>query len=331
MLSMHSALEVRPGDVPTADEPAPVWRDIGADWDEACRRAGNPFHCGAYLSAHCARDERPVGVVDGRSGLPLAGGILARDGTGFRAYSFMPPPGTVTAGRQMVEWLRKQGCVRFRLGSFLQGLEGQTVPEGVRAVERIEFIHRLDRSEQQWWNALHSQHRRKLRRAAREGFGLAPIPDRQAAVLARLSVSWSRRRRLSRSWADRLRTWWRYRALLGPMSRDGIGALYGLYRGDGELLSAAYMLETPSTAFYMIGASSEAGYGAGASFDLFWKLARRYREAGLSYLDFGGVPRAAMDKSHAENGVYRFKSGFVSEPAVRVSWESTEGPHGNHG
>lgn len=323
---MHSALEVRPGAAPRSeDEPAPQWREIDGEWDKACRRAGNPFHCGAYLSAHCGRDERPVGVMDGRSGRPLAGGILAREGAAFRTYSFMPPAETVAAGRRVSDWLRTEGCLRFRLGSFHQGLESQAPPEGVRVIQRIEFIHELESPEQQWWSALHSQHRRKLRRAAREGFRLDRITERQAAVLAGLSLSWSRRRRLSRNWADWVRAWWRYRALLGPMTRDGLGTLYGLYRRDGELLSAAYMLETPSSAYYMIGASSEAGYGAGASFDLFWQLGRRYREAGLALLNFGGVPKAAMNKGHGENGVYRFKSGFVSEPAVRMTWESKEG------
>lgn len=323
---MHSALEARPGDVPRSeDEPAPRWREIDDQWDEACLRAGNPFLCGAYLSAHCGRDERPVGMVDALSGLPLAGGILAHDATAFRTYSFMPPAETAAAGMQVADWLRKQGCSRFRLGSFQRGLEDQTPAEDVRIIQRLEFIHELERPEQHWWSALHSQHRRKLRRAAREDFRLAPIPDRQAAVLARLSLSWSRRRRLSRNWGDLIRAWWRYRALLGPLSRGGLGKLYGLYRRDGELLSAAYMLETPSSAYYMIGASSQAGYGAGASFDLFWQLGRRYRDEGIAHLNFGGVPKAATDKGHAENGVYRFKSGFVSEPAVRTTWESKEG------
>lgn len=322
---MHSALEARPGAAPRGgDGPAPRWREIGADWDEACRRAGNPFHCGAYLSAHCGRDERPVGVVDDRTGFPLAGGILADDAAGFRTYSLMPPAGTPAIGRRLVEWLRNQGCLRFRLGSFQQGLEGQVLPEGVEAIERLEFVLELDRPEQDWWRALHSQHRRKLRRAARENFRLARIADRQAAVLARLSLSWSRRRRMSRNWLHLLRCWWQYRGLLGPLSRDGLGALYGLYGSDGELLSAAYMLETPSSAFYMIGASSEAGYAAGASFDLFWQLGRRYRDGGLRYLNLGGVPRAATETGHAEHGVYRFKRGFVSEPAVRVTWEAKE-------
>lgn len=326
---MHSALE-KPaalGREENGGDWSPQWRELmGAreSWEDDCRTIGNPFHCGAYLTAHCGRGERPVGVLDGRSGRPLAGGIIAGDGASFRTYSFIPHPGIPDAGRIMARWLRNQGCTRFRLGSFFRGLEGQEVPEGVAAVERLEFVHDLGRSEQEWWSELHSQHRRKLRRAGKEGFVLQKVPEGHASVLARLSRSWSRRRGINRSWVDLVGSWWRYKKLLGPLSRGGIGALYGLYRQDGELLSAAYMLESRTSAFYMIGASSEAGYRAGASFDLFWQLGRFYRNGGLATLNFGGVPMGAADERHAENGVYRFKSGFVSEPAKRVSWVSKE-------
>lgn len=331
---MHSALERRTeagNPTPTEGEPVPQWRQLDDEWDEACRLAGNPFPLRVYLAAHCGRGERPIGVSDGQSGRPLAGGILSADGADFRTYSFMPPEGTELAGGRLVEWLRTQGCSRLRLGSFYRGFEGQTLAQGIRAVQRLEFVHDLNLAPEQWWSALHSQHRRKLRRASKEGFRLSEIPGRQAAVLAGLSMSWSRRRGLRRNWTDLIRSWWRYRAMVGPLSRRGAGILYGLFRGDGELLSAAYMLETGSSAFYMIGASNEAGYRAGASFDLFWQLGRFYQERGLRWLNLGGVPGAARSDTHAEHGVYRFKSGFVREPAARVSWESTEGQDGHHG
>jgi hypothetical protein len=334
---MHSALE---SSAALATEEgggdlAPQWQELAAaaatdKWDDDCRLSGNPFHCAGYLVAHCRRGERPVGILDRRSGRPLIGGIVTGDGS-FRSYSFMPQPATGEFGRKIVEWFRAEGCRRFRLGSFFRGLEGQRIPEGVAAVERIEFVHDLGQTQEQWWSELHSQTRRKLRRAEKQGFSLRKIDDNQAAVLARLSLSWSRRRGVSRTWVDLISSWWRYRALLGPMSRGGIGALYGLYEKDGALLSAAYMLETRTSAFYMIGASSEAGYRAGASFDLFWKLGRRYREGGLSMLNFGGVPIEATQSTHPENGVYRFKSGFGSECKRRVTWISKEMRYGDPG
>jgi len=299
------------------------WRDLStrsADWDDACRLGGNPFHCRAYLTAHCGRGERPVGIVESDSGHPIIGGVLSRNPDAFRSYSFTAPHGATGSGLMVAEWLRREDCPRFRLGSFMQGLEGQEVPPGVATEQRVEFEHDLGRPEEQWWADLHSQHRRKLRRSAKQGFILKKIPDSHASVMARLALSWSRRRGLNRSWIDLLRAWRANRKLLLPLSREGLGVLYGLYRRDGALLSAAYMLETHATAFYMLGASTETGYRAGASFELFWQLGRHYREGGLARLNLGGVPKAAEHKSHPEHGVYRFKRGFGIEPCPRMTW-----------
>jgi len=291
-------------------------------WDEKVRVFGNPFHRSAYLRAHRLKGERLVGVVDGASGKPVVSGLIAPRRASFRAFSLLQE-GAVPAAR-LVRWLHGDGCRRVELGSFLVGAEGHDKPPGVAQKDRVEFEHDLRLTDQEWWSRLHTNHRRKLRKAEKQGLVLRRISDQPAYALAVLSRDWAKRRGRAYGWRELIRSWWQYRKLLEPLSTDRLGNLYVLSDGEGTLLSGAFMLETDRGAFYMLGASTAAGYRTGASVALFWKLGQQYRETGLSWLNLGGVPKAADAKSHPEHGVYRFKQGFGIAPSLRVSWISEE-------
>jgi Acetyltransferase (GNAT) domain len=64
-----------------------------------------------------------------------------------------------------------------------------------------------------------------------------------------------------------------------------------------------------SRAYYHLGAYSEAGYAAGASFAIFDHAVRHFAETGLQWLDLGG---AAGLKADGRDGLSRFKRGWAT-------------------
>ena len=218
------------------------------------------------------------------------------------------------SSRRALEQLRELG-VEVRLGQPVT----RVLPDGVEREYRLEFPWMLDGTEQDRMRVLHAGHRRKLSKLLRRKLRTERVRMLPAETLLLLRWRWAQRRGIRFTLRKALAYYLRYRMLDRCLTKNGHGALYGLYDEQGELLSVAYMLESPGTAFYMLGASSAAGYRIGASIRLFWDLAERYAERRLRYLSLGGVPAEAVEASHPEHGVYRFKSEFGIEPVRRVS------------
>lgn len=284
------------------------------------------FHTGPLLRAHADGRAQPIGILlpqpDG-STLPI-GGLITPMGShrSFKTLAF--PPLAATEDPELVKtlttWLFAQGVKKIEFGSFTCGVEGYSLPTVETALRlRQEFIWSLEISPEERFRALRSNHRRKLRKLRQEPLELRRLERFQAERMAQLRVQWGQRRALSFSMLEMVQMYMYYRRLHRHLTRAGVGHLYGLYDQEGGLLSLAYMLEVGEMAFYMIGASSPAGYRLNASLRLFWDLAKQYQSQGYRYLHFGGVPAAATSKQHEEHGVFRFKAGFGIEPISRTT------------
>jgi len=86
-------------------------------------------------------------------------------------------------------------------------------------------------------------------------------------------------------------------------------------RAAGEIVAMAIWLGDGEVAHNHLGASSDAGYAAGASYALY--AAAIEELAGCRILDLGGMPGLVDDPSH---GLARFKRGFAN--AERATWFS---------
>jgi hypothetical protein len=284
------------------------------------------FSISPVLRAHARGGAQPSGIVlprpDG-SAVPI--GALVRWARGSRSLSTLAFPALATTGdpelvRAFCTWLFAQGITEIKIGSFTSGVEGYSLPAAeVTLHERMEYAWPLTSSAEQRFRALRSNHKRKLQKLRKEPLVLRKLRRYQPEQLTKLRLQWGRRRALSFSLLEVLRLYQYHRFLHRHLTLQGVGHLYGLYDGDGALLSLAYMLEVDDTAFYMIGASSPAGYQQSASLRLFWDLAEHYQSKGFRTLHFGGVPAAAASEAHAEHGVLRFKAGFGVEPISRTS------------
>ncbi len=306
------------------------WFEIDREpafWDSRVRALGQDvFHLSPMLKVHAGRESRLRGVVVRRAGgsVALLGGVwtVTAEGPLFQALSLPRALGDED-GRSVTEllgWLRGQAVATVRIGSYDGGAENcRVLPDGVEREYRLEFPWMLDGTEQDRMRVLHAGHRRKLSKLLRRKLRTERVRMLPAETLLLLRWRWAQRRGIRFTLRKALAYYLRYRMLDRCLTKNGHGALYGLYDEQGELLSVAYMLESPGTAFYMLGASSAAGYRIGASIRLFWDLAERYAERRLRYLSLGGVPAEAVEASHPEHGVYRFKSEFGIEPVRRVS------------
>lgn len=311
------------------------WFDIDAEpaaWDDKVRKSGQSlFHLSALLTAHASGNARKRGILvfeDGRQ-IALVGGLLRHKAgrQSFRSLSFpsATATGRPTLVRELMDWLLTQGVANVSFGSYDGGVEKYELPEtscGLR--ERLEFLWVLNEAAEKRLRSLRSNHKRKLQKLLKEGLELREVGRWQPELLTWMRVQWARRRGHTWGLLDIIRMYRYHRYIYKSLSVPGVARLYGLYSKQGVLLSLAYMLETDGMAFYMIGASSPAGYQINASVKLFWDLAERYTAQGYRWLHLGGVPRAATDQSHDEHGTFRFKAGFGIQPLGRTSLSTPE-------
>lgn len=311
------------------------WHDIEADpkgWDDLVADLDlGAFHRAEMLAAHRYGRSRRRGIVVERDGRPVAAlGGLHTDATPARFESLAFPPRATEGGGdlpgRLIAWLAGEGVGAVAFGSFDGGVEGYEEVPGARYTERLEFPWRLPGTEDAVRASLRSNHRRKLAKLATTGAALQTIPRRQAAVLTRMQGHFDERRGGGRGLRARLRAHRFHRRVHRHLGRTGLATLYGLYDGP-TLLSVAYMIECGDRAFYMMGASSGAGYRVGASVALFVGLAVQYAGRGIHELNLGGVPGEAEKTGHEENGVYRFKIGFGIRPEARrsLAWDAGGG------
>lgn len=305
-----------------------TWFDIDTDpdgWSRLSNGEGDLlFSREEVLSVHRFGDRRLCGIVADNDKRVIIGGMRTADGKLFETLGFPGLDSTSSPGllNELLSWIRRQGVTEIRLGSYNGGVDGYSRDFSAEAVQRLEFVWDLRPTEQDRMSGIRSNHKRKLKKALNRGFRLQEISSRQALLLTRLRWIWEQRKGGQSGLRKIIGSWLYHRRLIRGLGGSGVGKLYGYYGPDGEILSVAYMLEYADTAFYMLGASSSAGYQQGASVAMFWDMSKMYANRGFSFLNLGGVPIEASSEGHEEYGVYRFKRGYGIEPVVRTSLKS---------
>lgn len=329
VLAMHLAESAREQALPLASKLEFQWFNIDAqprEWDQRVAQTRQSlFHRSAVLGAHAFGGARRRGVLLYREGrLEAAVGGLLRGGLGgysFESLSFASVAGESCPelAAEMIGWLRDQDVLSVRLGSFAGGVEACEVKPEWQLSQRLEFLWSLEDAEEERLKRFRNNHRRKLKKLLTQKLELREISRHQRELMTWLRIRWAQRRGKPVRLGEIIQMYRYYGFLQRHLTRSGMGRLYGLYDVDDTLLSMAYMLETEDACFYMIGASSPAGYQQAASIRLFWDLGVRYAQRGYRALHLGGVPKAAMDAAHDEHGTYRFKADFGIEPVERTT------------
>jgi hypothetical protein len=262
-------------DIPAAERelellPELRWFEVDANplgWDSLVGdSAQNLFNTSALLRAHAMGNARPIGIVVPCHGVSVAiGGVMCWSGREQRLSTLAFPALATTGAPDLVSaltaWLFAQGVAEIEIGSFISGVEGYRSPAANAVLrQRLEFVWDLGGSTEQRHRALRSNHKRKLQKLLKQSMELREITRHQAEQMTRLRIQWSRRRAMPLGLLQVVQMYQYHRFLHRHLTMPGIGHLYGLYDKAGVLLSLAYMLEPNSLAFYMIGASSPAGY-----------------------------------------------------------------------
>ena len=279
-----------------------------------------------YLEFRAPAGEHGFGLAEMvRSRLPLVG--RARSRIVLQTAPVLPTTIPLGAALHLVrELARKEGIGRAEFSSY-----GAVDPAatavlrklGWPARRRLEFLLPLGPDLAATLEHMSAGHRRNIRKAMSAGFGFREDSSIEGAA---------RLRRLQE--ATYSRRWEQGNTSPHPMEEAYYLRTVGAYLGagairfwfvdrDGEEQSALGILVHGSRAYYLVGGTSEAGYGSRAAFAAFGFAIEALCNARVTELHLGGVPSEAEDPGSPDHGLYRFKAGFGAEP---VSCWDAEGP-----
>jgi hypothetical protein len=173
-----------------------------------------------------------------------------------------------------------------------------------RATEKEEFIWDISNDAGFHLDKISKNHKRNIKKAENFQFSIQSGSDLAFldAHIKMLGYS-SERRFLKRGAQESYRS---QRDRLERFLRSGHGKIWqAIY--EGEVVSSVLLLGRGPRRYYQSGGTSGAGMNMGASQWLFWNLASKLREEGVTVINLAGV-------SKGQEGLRRFKEGFNTLP-----------------
>ncbi|MFI5234415.1 MAG: GNAT family N-acetyltransferase [Gemmatimonadales bacterium] len=162
-------------------------------------------------------------------------------------------------------------------------------------------------------------HRRHINRGEREQWALEILRGDAAAIALEDVMGLAGKRATERGAG--------FDPLVPPLAGDPpIDAPWGsttfAARRGQSLLAAALVGWCNGRAFYISGGATEAGYAAGASAWLHWRIQQRLISDGFATYNLGGAPTTAIQPEDPSHGLHRFKMGFGAEivGCVGTAW-----------
>ena len=302
-------------------------------WALLERSDGGVFHSPAGLGVAAPAGASVFAELhDGEQAVGLAAGVALRCRIGFgRRHFYFPtvptvvdPSRTRDALRSLMETLRALGAAQVQVDSF----DAPWRPEPGDATivtERLEYVVRLTRSEEEMAGGFSKHHRRHVQRGDRDGWMLRELESEEARTL--LSAV---QREASARAAGRGDPF----AASHPNVRSippGGGAPWGVttfsaWHGDVPL-AAALVGWANRRAFYLIGGSTPAGYECDAAQWMHWRIMCALRAHGYTQYNLGGTPASASQAGDPAHGLYRFKTGFGPDVVScrSTGWTLSEG------
>lgn len=170
----------------------------------------------------------------------------------------------------------------------------------VQAIEqRREFFVDLSDDEDTLLGRCSSNHRRNIRKAKKMELECVKSTDLDDFMAHMEAFEHTKNRREARDEG----VIGINRAFCETLISSGDAFLLQL-RKSGELMSSFLIIETPKSAFYFSGGTTESGMKIGASQGLMWELMLDLKQRGVKTLTLGGAPDGGTD------GLNRYKLGF---------------------
>lgn len=223
--------------------------------------------------------------------------------------------------------MRSEGADEIIVDSFDASWNHESITDGVEAARRIEHVVRLQPSTAAISSEFSSNHRRQCARGEKLGWSVRAAHGAHAAALIAGVQKSASARAVARGNGFEVDA-----PHAGAFERSADDDAWGMtaFGGwDGDTLLASVVIGWANRrAFYVAGGSTPEGYTQGASAWLHWRVMNVFAERGFTAYNFGGTPVSASAENNPSHGLWRFKTGFGTEPSLQRSlrWEF-DSPH----
>jgi hypothetical protein len=238
----------------------------------------------------------------------------------WRHYHLASPPACIgqaaSTTTQLVRALSREGAAEIVIDSFDAPANYPVLAQRAPGPARTE--HRISTAgltAADLHKSFSSTHRRHASRGEREGWQLRTLTGIEASELL-YSVQGSASERAHER-GDGFATLKLAPSLLGGVP-DEFSAAWGRrcfasYAGEA-LLAVALVGWGNGRGFYLIGGSTPEGYERSAAVWTQWQIMSMGACAGHITYNLGGTPGGAEGAGHPSHGLFRFKTGYGSQP-----------------
>lgn len=185
-----------------------------------------------------------------------------------------------------------------------------------RTTSITEFVIDLRGGAEAVSAAMHKQHRKNVRRAAKSELVIEQDDGPEGLRCLRDLQLSSSERASERANGFGVRDTGFFERLHGQIYGPGHGHVIFARLGD-ERVAALAWIEAAERVLTVRSGSLPEGYECRAMYLLYDELIRRSIGAGMCELNAGGVPMEAASADHPQNGLHEFKNGFGGRPTVR--------------
>ena len=221
--------------------------------------------------------------------------------------------------QEVVHALRSKKCKELEWHSFEGPCPAADLQKlGMKTSHRYEFVLNLESSEDELLANAKSSHRRKLRKAERDGISVTIAKGDDALPTLHSLQAHTQERRAERGEKMAIPQSLQIQRMNEHLLKTESALVFQGHL-EGTVVSSILIGLGNDQAYYILGGTNQVGLQKNAASLVMWQAIREVRRRGLRWFNLGGVPRAAADGDAIEHGLYRFKAGWG---AVRWDCES---------
>jgi hypothetical protein len=177
---------------------------------------------------------------------------------------------------------------------------------------RLEFVLRIDRSDDDLWEGFEYKRRKNINKAKRIGVTVQDLsPEEGIPMLLQLQAE-SGHRILARGGPDVTYKGHPLDHPIRKLMKSGLARIVGA-KVNGTFVSASLFTCFNGLVYHTVSGHSKAALETQAPTFLLWESIRRYRNEGAKIFNFGGCKAEAANDDSPEHGVYIYKKAFGGE------------------
>jgi hypothetical protein len=302
------------------------------EWEALLEQCGgNPLHL-PQVHLPSPAGIRPQYLLFDQAGSVVACG-LALVGTRrrfrlfspTRAFELVTPPASRGLAPQtrleiygtLLDHCRREGYHRLVIGHTWGDCLADVAPFAPHITDSyVEFVLNLEPSVDDILAGMHKNHRKNINRAQTRGLTVRLESSLPALLHLRQMQLASAERAASRQHGFAVPDEEFFRQVHEHVYSKGLGEVLLAFAQDECVGALAYLSRGTRGMTVRSGCTREGG-DAYAMYLLHFALLKRAKEKGLLEMNHGGVPAEAEHPTHAQHGLYTFKTGFGGQQHIR--------------